>query len=115
MLRLLIEDVTLTRGDDIRVEVRWKGGATTELHVPIPLNCFEARRTSREALDQIAALARDHTDDQIAEILNERGIRTGTGRPFTGGRVRLPPQEPWDPRLLRASPPGRAWSPGRRS
>ena len=87
MLRLLIEDVALTRGDDIRVEVRWKGGATTELHVPIPLNCFEARRTSREALDQIAALARDHTDDQIAEILNERGVRTGTGRPFTGERV----------------------------
>jgi DNA invertase Pin-like site-specific DNA recombinase len=87
MLRLLIEDVTLTRGDDIRVEVRWKGGATTELHVPIPLNFFEARRTSREALDQIAALARDHTDDQIAAILNERGVRTGTGRPFTGERV----------------------------
>jgi len=87
MLRLLIEDVALTRADDIRVEVRWRGGATTELHVPIPLNCIEARRTSREALDQIAALARDHTDDQIAEILNERGVRTGTGRPFTGGRV----------------------------
>jgi DNA invertase Pin-like site-specific DNA recombinase len=87
MLRLMIEDVALTRGDDIRVEVRWRGGATTELHVPIPLNCIAARRTGREALDLIAALARDHTDDQIAEILNERGIRTGTGRPFTGGRV----------------------------
>ena len=87
MLRLLIEDVALTRADDIRVEVRWRGGATTELHVPIPLNCIEARRTGREALDLIAALARDHTDDQIAELLNERGIRTGTGRPFTRGRV----------------------------
>jgi hypothetical protein len=87
LLRLLIEDVALTRGEDIRVEVRWKGGATTELHVPIPPNCFEARRTSREALDLIAELARDHTDDQIAGILNERGVRTGTGRPFTGERV----------------------------
>jgi hypothetical protein len=87
MLRLLIEDVALTRGDDIRVEVRGRGGATTELHVPIPRNCIEARRTSREALDLIAALAREHTDDPIAEIRNERGIRTGTGRPFTGGRV----------------------------
>src|SRR5262249_29801686 len=66
---------------------RGGGPAPTDLHVPIPLNCFEARRTGREALDLIAALARDHTDDQIAEILNERGIRTGTGRPFTGGRV----------------------------
>jgi hypothetical protein len=55
--------------------------------VLIPPNCFEARRTSREALDLIAALAREHTVDRIAEILNERGMRTGTGLPFTGERV----------------------------
>jgi DNA invertase Pin-like site-specific DNA recombinase len=87
MLRLLIEDVTLTRQDDIRVEVRWKGGATAELHLPIPRNAFEARRTSPEVLDQITILARDHTDEQIAGILNEQGTRTGTRRPFTGERV----------------------------
>lgn len=87
MLRLLIEDVTLTRQDDIRLEVRWKGGATTELHLPIPRNAIEARRTGRAVLDQVAELAKDHTDDQIAGILNERGVRTGTGESFTGGRV----------------------------
>jgi len=88
MLRLLIEDVTLTRRDDIRVEVRWKGGATTELRLPTPQNAFEARRTAREALDQITTLAVDHTDDQIAEILNERGLKTGTGQAFNGERVK---------------------------
>ena len=87
MLRLLIEDVTLTRGDDIRLEVRWKGGATTELRLPVPLNAFEARRTGQEVLDQVKELARGHTDEQIAGILNERGVLTGTGVPFTGGRV----------------------------
>ena len=32
MLRLMIQDVTLLRQDDIRVCIRWKGGATSELH-----------------------------------------------------------------------------------
>ena len=61
MLRLLVEDVTLTRGDDIRLEVRWRGGAATELRLPVPLNAFEARRTGQAVLDQIKDLARGHT------------------------------------------------------
>ena len=37
MLRLMIQDVALLRRDDIHVCVRWRGGATSELHLPRPL------------------------------------------------------------------------------
>src|SRR3974377_1557200 len=37
MARLLLEDVTLKREKDIRVQVRFKGGACQELHLPLPV------------------------------------------------------------------------------
>jgi DNA invertase Pin-like site-specific DNA recombinase len=87
MLRLLIEDATLTRGADIHVQIRWRGGAHSELHVPIPLSAPDARRTPSELLERIAALAETHGDDQIAGILNAEYRITGTGLPFTAEKV----------------------------
>ena len=83
MLRLMIQDVTLLRQDDIHVCVRWKGGATSELHLPKPLSAWESRQTPQTVLDRIAGLAEQHTDEQIAEILNREGLHSGTGLTFT--------------------------------
>jgi hypothetical protein len=66
MLRLLIEDVTLTRGDDIRVEVRWEGGATTELHVPIPPLC-PGRRIEGLSAVLLPFTAGDTPDEALAD------------------------------------------------
>jgi DNA invertase Pin-like site-specific DNA recombinase len=88
MLRLLIEDVTLTRQTDIRVQVRWRGGATSELHVPIPLNFFEARRTPADLAAYVAGLVESHDDTQTAEILNREHRTTGAGQAFTSQAVR---------------------------
>jgi DNA invertase Pin-like site-specific DNA recombinase len=83
MLRLLIQDVTLLRQEQIAISVRWKGGATSELCVPVPLNGFEAKRTDPTVLKSIAAWAEQHTDEEIAERLNREGMRTGAGQTFT--------------------------------
>jgi hypothetical protein len=83
MLRLLIQDVTLLRQEQIAIRLRWKGGATSELDVPVPLNGFVARRTDPKVLKSIAAWAVQHTDEEIAERLNREGMQTGTGQPFT--------------------------------
>ena len=83
MLRLLIEDVTLTRQTDIHVQVRWRGGATSELHLPIPLSSPDARRTPKELLERITCLSASHDDAEIAEILNREHCTTGTGQAFT--------------------------------
>ena len=83
MLRLMIQDVTLLRRDDIHVGIRWKGGATSELHLPIPLSMWDIRRTPKAVLDRIADLAKQHSDEQIAEILNREKLCSGTGLTFT--------------------------------
>jgi DNA invertase Pin-like site-specific DNA recombinase len=88
MLRLLIEDVTLTRGTDIRAQVRWRGGATSELRLPIPLSFFEARRTPADLTAYVAGLVESHDDIQTAEILNREHRTTGAGQAFTAQAVR---------------------------
>ena len=88
MLRLLIEDVTLTRQTDIHVQVRWRGGATSELHLPTPLSFFEARRTPADLIEYVAGLVESHDDIQTAEILNREHRTTGAGQPFTAEAVR---------------------------
>lgn len=88
MLRLLVEDVTLARNEElIHVHIRWKGGATTSLELPRPRSSFELVRTPTPVIEEIRALATEQTDDQIACTLNSRGYCSGTGKSFTGPRV----------------------------
>ncbi len=88
MLRLLIEDVTLTRAATIRMDIRWKGGATTSLERPLPLGAPDLRRTPVAIVEQVRTLATDKTDAQIAHALNARWLRSSTGQPFTRTVVR---------------------------
>jgi len=89
LLRFLIKDVTLTKRENtIHIGVRWQTGALTELDIPRPKLTFEAQRTSPAAIERIRDLASTHTDRQIATRLNQEGITTGVGQPFTGVKVR---------------------------
>ena len=83
MTRLLLEDVTLLRADTIVLQIRFKGGATRTLTVPIPLSAWQQRATSPEVVKEIDRLLEDNTDGQIAAILNEHGIRSGEGKKFS--------------------------------
>ena len=87
ILRLLIEDVTLVRDEVIRMSIRWKGGATTVIERPRPLSAPDLRRTPPEIIEEVRALATEQTDGQIAQTLNQRWRRTGTGQAFTRVRV----------------------------
>jgi DNA invertase Pin-like site-specific DNA recombinase len=88
MLRLLVEDVTLLREEVIRIQIRWKGGATTQMERPLPLNATDLRRTPTAIVEMVRALATEQTDAQIARTLNVRSLRSGTGMPFTVRNVR---------------------------
>ncbi len=83
MVRLLIEDVTLSKGEQITVAVRFKGGATRTLTLPPPQPAWATRQTSPEVVAEVDRLLNDHNDAQIVVLLNERGWRSGTGRAFT--------------------------------
>ena len=85
--RLLIEDVTIVKADQIHLHVRFRGGATTSLLVPIPLSGGQARQTDPDTLATLDRLLDTHTDAQAAEALNRDGHRSGTGQPFTASIV----------------------------
>ena len=82
MIRLLLEDVTLTKGDEIAAGVRFRGGATRGLTLPLAQSAWQLRQTSAEVVAEIEALLDDHTEGQIARILNKRGRVSGEGLPF---------------------------------
>jgi DNA invertase Pin-like site-specific DNA recombinase len=83
MVRLLIEDVTLTQAKQITAQIRFRGGATQTLTLPLPLGWGAARKTSPAVLAAIDRLLADHTEGQIAPELDRQGLRAAGGVPFT--------------------------------
>ena len=82
MVRLLLEDVTLNRDEQISVQIRFKGGARRTLHLPLPLCSWQLRVTPSAVIDEIDRLLDDHTVQQIAAILNARGMTPGAVASF---------------------------------
>ena len=82
MVRLLVEDVTLRKGEDLSVQVRFRGGATRTLTLPRPRSAWELRQTSSEVIAEIDRLLDQHGDTEIASLLNAKGLRSGEGKPF---------------------------------
>ena len=82
LLRLLIDDVTLLRGERLTAHVRFRGGAARTLTLPLPVAAWQARQTDPMVVTLIDELLNEHTDAEIVEILNQRGLRSGGGLPF---------------------------------
>lgn len=89
ILRLLVEDVTLVRNSEtVQIQIRWKGGATTSLQRPLPRNAPDLFRTPAAIVEMVRALAVNATDNQIAQTLNTRDLRSGKGKRFTPPSVK---------------------------
>jgi DNA invertase Pin-like site-specific DNA recombinase len=113
LLRCLIEEVIVDVAREQRratLTVRWRGGALTELAVPLP-KPQPAIRTDEDTIELLRRLAVHNDDATIAGILNRQGRRSATGERFTaiivGGLRRYrgipahqPPAEPPDGELL---------------
>lgn len=81
--RLLLTDVTVHRErDTITAHIRFPGGADTTLTLPAPKPVGEQRKTPAEVVAAIDDLLDHHTSGEIADILNQRALTTGTGQPF---------------------------------
>jgi len=83
MARLLIEDVTLTKSEQVTVQVRFKGGAARTLTLPLPQPAWATWQTNPQVIAEVDRLLDDHTDGRIAALLNEKGWRSGKGGAFT--------------------------------
>lgn len=97
LLAYLIEDVTLVKvpAEGItRIHVRFKGGRTETLTTQNPKSSAQQVKTRPEVVELVDALLHNHTYPEIADILNDRGIRPGgsarrgqAGARFTALRV----------------------------
>ena len=82
MARLLIADVTLLKAAEITAQVRFHGGATHTLRLPLSKPAWLRRQTSPSVVTAIDALLDDHTDAETAEQLNDQGFTAGEGGRF---------------------------------
>jgi hypothetical protein len=83
MLRLLVEDVTLLKGDELVAAVRFCGGATQTLHLPRPRNAWQLRQTDPAVVREIDRLLDEHSEREVVDILNQRGLRPGVAAAFS--------------------------------
>jgi len=83
MLRLILEDVTLIKHEQVTAHVRFRGGATRTLNLPLPLSAWQARKTAQQVVEEVDRLLNQYTDAEVAEQLNQQGLRSGTGQPFS--------------------------------
>jgi DNA invertase Pin-like site-specific DNA recombinase len=83
MVRLLLEDVTLLKGEQVHVHVRFKGGVLKSLSLPLPLSAPYLRKTPAVVVGEVDRLLDQHTEKEIAAILNKKGLRSGMGQPLT--------------------------------
>lgn len=88
MFALLIEDVTLVKRENISIQVRFKGGSTISLSIPVPLNAWQGRTTPRQVVSLIDELLEQHSEAQVVKQLNEGGCITGAGAAFNKESVR---------------------------
>jgi DNA invertase Pin-like site-specific DNA recombinase len=86
-IRLLVEDVTILKGDKVTMHVRFRGGTFTTITTPRTLSAWEIRKTPEAILTEIDQLLDEHTDGEIANILNEQGRARANGRPFEGKSI----------------------------
>jgi DNA invertase Pin-like site-specific DNA recombinase len=83
MVRLLLEDVTLLRGEQITLHLRFRGGASQTLVLPLPQTSWQRWTTSPEVVIEIDRLLDHHTHQEIADLLNQHGFRSGKDQAFT--------------------------------
>lgn len=82
IFRLLVADVTLIKAETITANVRLSGGATRTLTLERPLPIAQIRKFKPDLVAEVDRLLDRHCDRQIADILNQRGLRTWEGKPF---------------------------------
>lgn len=82
MVRLLIEDVTLVKAEQLTIGIRFRGGATRRLTIPVPPPAYRTWQTPPEIVAQIDRWLDQYTDGEIAVQLNEQGLHSGKGGRF---------------------------------
>jgi len=114
LLRTLLAEVIVQvdrPAAQVTLTLRWRGGALTDLVLPLPRSAYRPLRTDEETLALLRRLTVHYPDALIAGILNRQGRRTARGERFTASTVsslrthwqiprHQPPPEPPDGQLV---------------
>ena len=87
MVRLLIEDVTIRKGEQVQLDVRFRGGMSKTLILPRPLSYCESHIQNPAMVAEMDHLLDDYNYADVARILNEKGFKTGDGLPLRSPAV----------------------------
>ena len=90
MLRLLIKDITVEKKrkpKQLILHIRWQGEATEEIRCDVPVRIQDRIRYKDEFVGKIRTLAENHTNAQIAQLLNDEGLRSSKGGAFTPAAI----------------------------
>jgi DNA invertase Pin-like site-specific DNA recombinase len=89
MLRLVLKDITIAKAaKTVTLQLRWHGGATEELSVPLRPKVADQGRHDPALVDRIRALAHYSNDEQMVEQLNQAGAKTRKGNALTVSAIR---------------------------
>jgi DNA invertase Pin-like site-specific DNA recombinase len=86
LLELLIADVVLTRHETgIIVQIRWLTNQVETVQLPLPIR--SRIPTPAVIVERIRSLCSTHTDQEIADVLNQEGLMTSHGNTFSAAVV----------------------------
>lgn len=91
MLRLLLKEVTVEKQrlqSQIVLHVRWQGGAVEDIRIDLIPPVYDQFRYSDEVVEKVRELAQHLNDEQIANALNQEGVRPSKGQRFTANAIR---------------------------
>jgi hypothetical protein len=85
MVRLLIEDITIRKGEEIQLDIGFRGGRSKMLMLPRPLSHCESHKQNPEMVAAMNRLLDRYNYADTARMLNENGFKTGDGLPCSKG------------------------------
>ena len=72
MVRLLIEDITIRKGEQVRLDIRFRGGASKTLKLPRPLSFCESHKQNPEMVAEMDRLLEDYNYADTARSLAKK-------------------------------------------
>ena len=90
LIQALLSEVCITLDSaesKAHLTLRWRGGACTDLDIPLRSYKIQPMRTDEDTIDLVRRLAVHYPDAVIAGILNRQGRKTVHGDPFTVNKV----------------------------
>lgn len=82
IIAYLIEDVTLIKGDQVTLHIRFRGGKTHSLSIPRPVPIARIRKTRPEVIEALDQLLNTCTDREAAVELKKKGYKNWKGDPY---------------------------------